>query len=179
MVAPVITLPRQALGCGRRHNIGDQSRLGDMTTVAAPSRAARLGKSCLRSGACTLRYPLRSSAGRGVRVPASVGLERHHCMPARCRHCSTCISDQMLRRITPTAERTVTRGGDKKPLTKETRLENGPSMASTFLALRTIWLAAVICPASVGAEHMSAGPESDVRQREGGVAAADACQRVR
>jgi hypothetical protein len=26
----------------------------------------------------------------------------------------------------PTAERTVTRGGDKKPLTKETRLENAP-----------------------------------------------------
>jgi len=34
-----------------------------------------------------------------------------------------------------------------------------PSMASTFLALRTIWSAAVICPASVGAEHMSAGPD--------------------
>src|SRR5580704_10665686 len=52
MVAPVfITLPRPAHGCGRWHNIGDQSRLGDMTTVAAHSRAARLGKSCLRSGA--------------------------------------------------------------------------------------------------------------------------------
>src|ERR1700724_1356368 len=61
MVAPVfITLPQPALGCGRRHNIGDQSRLGGMTTVAAPSRAARLCKSCLRSGGCTLRYPLRS-----------------------------------------------------------------------------------------------------------------------
>jgi hypothetical protein len=33
------------------------------------------------------------------------------------------------------------------------------SSNSTFLALRTIWLAAVICPASVGAEHMSAGPD--------------------
>ena len=32
----------------------------------------------------------------------------------RCGHCSTCASDQMLRRIIPTAERTVTRGGDKK-----------------------------------------------------------------
>ena len=32
-----------------------------------------------------------------------------------------------------------------------------PSLASTFLALRTIWSAAVICPASVCAEHMSAG----------------------
>jgi hypothetical protein len=32
-----------------------------------------------------------------------------------------------LRRIIPTAERTVTRGGDKKKsLTKETRLENAP-----------------------------------------------------
>src|SRR6202022_4789383 len=61
-----------------------------------------------------------------VRVAASVGLERRHCMPARGGHCSTGISDQMLRRITPTAERTVTRSGDKKPLTKETRLENAP-----------------------------------------------------
>ena len=60
-----------------------------------------------------------------VRVAARVGLERRHCMPARCGHCSTCASDQMLRRIIPTAERTVTRGGDKKQLTKETRLENG------------------------------------------------------
>jgi Transposase len=32
-----------------------------------------------------------------------------------------------------------------------------PPMASTFLTLRTIWSAAVICPASVGAERMSAG----------------------
>jgi Transposase IS116/IS110/IS902 family/Transposase len=47
-----------------------------------------------------------------------VGLERRHCMPARCGHCGTCASDQMLRRITPTAERTVTQGGDKIPLTK-------------------------------------------------------------
>jgi protein tyrosine phosphatase (PTP) superfamily phosphohydrolase (DUF442 family) len=34
----------------------------------------------------------------------------------------------MVRRIIPTAERTVTRGGDKKPLTKETRLENALGM---------------------------------------------------
>jgi len=61
-----------------------------------------------------------------VRVAATVGLERRHCTPARCGHCSACASDQMLRRIIPTAERTVTRGGDKKPLTRETRLENGP-----------------------------------------------------
>jgi hypothetical protein len=39
-----------------------------------------------------------------VRVAAKVGLERRHCMPARCGHCSTCASDQMLRRIIPTAE---------------------------------------------------------------------------
>jgi hypothetical protein len=32
-----------------------------------------------------------------------------------------------------------------------------PPMASVFLALRTIWSAAVICPAYVCAEHMSAG----------------------
>ena len=66
-----------------------------------------------------------------VRVAAKVGLERRNCMPARCGHCSTCASDQMLRRITPTAERTVTRGGDKKPLTKETRLENGPTSTAS------------------------------------------------
>jgi len=46
-------------------------------------------------------------------VAARVGLERRHRMPARCGHCSTCASDQMLRRILPTAERTVTRGGKK------------------------------------------------------------------
>jgi hypothetical protein len=66
-----------------------------------------------------------------VRVAARVGLERRHCMRARCGHCSTCASDQMLRRIIPTAERTVTRGGDKKPLTNETRLENAPYSAAS------------------------------------------------
>jgi hypothetical protein len=49
-----------------------------------------------------------------VRVAAKVGLERRHCMPARCGHCSTCASDQMLQRIIPTAKRTVTRGSNKK-----------------------------------------------------------------
>jgi hypothetical protein len=43
----------------------------------------------------------------------------------------------MVRRIIPTAERTVTRGGDKKPLTKETRLENG-LRASTFFVLMSV-----------------------------------------
>jgi O-6-methylguanine DNA methyltransferase len=63
---------------------------------------------------------------RRARVPVAAreGLGRRHRMPARCGHCSTGASDQMLRRIVPTAERTVTRGGDKKQLTKETRLEN-------------------------------------------------------
>ena len=50
----------------------------------------------------------------------------------------------MLRRITPTAERTVTRGGDKKPLTNETRLENGSRDAC----------AAVIAGPRVG-EHLT------------------------
>ncbi len=48
-----------------------------------------------------------------VRVAAWVAVERRHCASARCGHCSTCASDQMLRRIIPTAERTVTRGGNK------------------------------------------------------------------
>jgi hypothetical protein len=51
-----------------------------------------------------------------VRVAACVGLERRSWTPARCGHCSTCASDQMLRRIVPTAERTVTRGGNKKTI---------------------------------------------------------------
>jgi hypothetical protein len=67
-----------------------------------------------------------------VRVAARVGLERRHRMPARCGHCSTCASDQMLRRIIPTAERTVTRGSDKKALTKERRLENGPVLQESL-----------------------------------------------
>jgi hypothetical protein len=46
-------------------------------------------------------------------VAAWVAVERRHCTSARCGHCSACASDQMLRRIIPTAERTVTRGGDK------------------------------------------------------------------
>jgi hypothetical protein len=46
-------------------------------------------------------------------VAAWVAVERRHCTSARCGHCSTCASDQMLRRIIPTAERTVTRGGNK------------------------------------------------------------------
>ena len=48
-----------------------------------------------------------------VWVAAWVAVERRHCTSARCGHCSTCASDQMLRRIIPTAERTVTRGGNK------------------------------------------------------------------
>ena len=46
-----------------------------------------------------------------VRAAAMVGLERRLSAPARCGHCSACASDQMLRRIIPTAERTMTRSG--------------------------------------------------------------------
>jgi hypothetical protein len=67
-----------------------------------------------------------------VREAAQVGLERRIDTPARCGHCSTCASDQMLRWIIPTAERTVTRGGNKKQLTKETRLENAPGWQGFF-----------------------------------------------
>jgi hypothetical protein len=38
--------------------------------------------------------------------------------------------DQMLRRHLPTAKRTMTRKATKKKLTRETRLENAPSVAS-------------------------------------------------
>jgi hypothetical protein len=48
-----------------------------------------------------------------VRVAAFVAVERRPCTSARCGPCSACASDQMLRRTIPTAERTVTRGGDK------------------------------------------------------------------
>ena len=46
-------------------------------------------------------------------MAAWLAVERRHCTSARCGHCSACASDQMLRRIIPTAERTVTRGGNK------------------------------------------------------------------
>jgi hypothetical protein len=49
---------------------------------------------------------------RRARVRVAANLERRNCMPARCGHRSTCASDQILRRIIPTAERTVTRGGN-------------------------------------------------------------------
>ena len=54
-------------------------------------------------------------------------------MRARCGHCSARTSNQMLRRMLPTAERTVTPVRQQKKsktlLTKEARLENGPSNA--------------------------------------------------
>jgi hypothetical protein len=43
---------------------------------------------------------------------------------ARCGPCGARASNQMLRRAISTAKRTVTRGGNKRPLTRETRLEN-------------------------------------------------------
>ena len=46
--------------------------------------------------------------------------------------------------------------GEHEPILSRDLFE---AVQATFLALRTIWLAAVICPASVGAEHMSAGPD--------------------
>jgi hypothetical protein len=43
-----------------------------------------------------------------VQVAATEALGRVNATQARCGHCSACASDQMLRRIRPTAERTVT-----------------------------------------------------------------------
>ncbi len=81
-----------------------------------------------------------------VRVAAWVAVERRHCASARCGHCSTCASDQRLRRIIPTAERTVTRGGNKT-IDKGGAIRERPPLASTFLTFQTIWSTAVICPA--------------------------------
>jgi hypothetical protein len=48
-------------------------------------------------------------------------------------------SDQMLRRIVPTAERTVTRGGDKKIIDKGDAIrERRPLIKGYFAALRLI-----------------------------------------
>ena len=69
-----------------------------------------------------------------VRVAAWVAVERRHCTSARCGHCSTYASDQILRRIIPTAERTVTRGGNKT-IDKGDAIRERRSLASTFLAL--------------------------------------------
>jgi hypothetical protein len=82
-----------------------------------------------------------------VRVAAKVGLERRHCTPARCGHCSTCASDQMLRRIIPTAERTVTRGSNKKTIDKGDAIRERPRLARVFFYER-------LCN-SVGCSHMS------------------------
>ncbi len=61
-----------------------------------------------------------------VRVAVKVGLERRHYMPARCGHRSACASNQMLRRIIPTAERTVTRGSNKKAIDKGEAIRERP-----------------------------------------------------
>jgi hypothetical protein len=65
---------------------------------------------------------------------------------ARCGPCGARASNQMLRRAISTAKRTVTRGGNKRPLTRETRLENGP-LASVFISAVNGWRPSVICPA--------------------------------
>src|SRR5262249_807529 len=70
-----------------------------------------------------------------VRVAAREGLERHHRMPARCGHCSTRASDQMLRRIVPTAERTVSPGQRPKAIDKGAAIRERPLMASTIWCL--------------------------------------------
>jgi hypothetical protein len=67
-----------------------------------------------------------------VRVAAWVAVERRHCTSARCGHCSTCASDQMLRRIIPTAERTVTRGGNKT-IDKGGAIRERRSLGKVFL----------------------------------------------
>jgi len=82
-----------------------------------------------------------------VRVAAWVAVERRHCTSARCGHCSTCASDQMLRRIIPTAERTVTRGGNKT-IDKGDAIRERPHPCKRFFdAALPIWSTAVICPA--------------------------------
>ena len=83
-----------------------------------------------------------------VRVAARVGLERRHCMPARCGHCGTCALDQMVRRIVPTAERTVTRGGDKN-IDYGDAIRERPRLARVFISVCAMRSGAVICPAFV------------------------------
>ena len=53
---------------------------------------------------------------------------------ARCGPCGARASNQMLRRTISTAKRTVTQGGNKRPLTRETRLEN---LAPSFRSFHT------------------------------------------
>jgi hypothetical protein len=81
-----------------------------------------------------------------VRVAAREGLERHHRMPARCGHCSTRASDQMLRRIVPTAERTVSPGQRPKAIDKGAAIRERPRFARKF---EFWWIGsfASICPA--------------------------------
>jgi hypothetical protein len=57
--------------------------------------------------------------------------------------------DQMLRRLTPTAERTMTRAGrnEEDGLTREARLENAPSDARGFSRAQRAGSGASVCPA--------------------------------
>ena len=80
-----------------------------------------------------------------VWVAAWVAVERRHCTSARCGHCSACASDQMLRRNIPTAERTVTRGGNKA-IDKGDAIRERLPLGKAFLRFLTILVGAVICP---------------------------------
>jgi len=89
-----------------------------------------------------------------VRVAAWVAVERRHCTSARCGHCSTCASDQMLRRIIPTAERTVTRGGNKT-IDKGDAIRERPHGKRFLRVERFGRLRSYVRP--FGAAHTSAG----------------------
>src|SRR5271156_6705306 len=68
---------------------------------------------------------------------------------ARCGPCGARASNQMLRRAISTAKRTVTRGGNKRPLTRETRLENPARLQIDFSESRLKVATADVYPASL------------------------------
>jgi hypothetical protein len=81
-------------------------------------------------------------------------------MRARCGHCSACTSDQMLRRILPTAERTVTPVRQQK---KQEAIDKGSAIRERPLGFKggseilTSGSIALMCPALL-ARHRDRWP---------------------
>jgi hypothetical protein len=80
-----------------------------------------------------------------VRATAHVGPERRNHTPARCGPCRARASNQMLRRIISTAERTVTRSGNKKTIDMGDAIRERPPRVKMFL----------VCWFAVGCSHVS------------------------
>ena len=94
----------------------DPARFARSRTASAAQVSRSIGRSTNKAGRRSETIGIHPDGSADVRVARrgeGAGqlqgrpLGRVHCTRAHCGHCSACASDQMLRRHTPTAERTI------------------------------------------------------------------------